>query len=172
MSSDLRSAIAVQRARLRQAEERAAAAEAMLEGEATNAQARTLKAHQRHDRRDTPAPTAPDVKKIERRREVRTAERAALEAEVQALATADDIVKAMETEEVTGTRRTWRERRSAARAADQEARDRKRAGKAATATQRGQTITLGRKANGDREVGKARTRPTPEEIARRETDSE
>jgi len=121
----------------------------------------------RHQRGRQPAPPkGPAVEPIKRRREALEAERAELEAEIRSLATADDIVKAMEAEDITGARRTRRERQDAARKATQAARDRVRAGKPPTAESRGSVINLSMKPNGDRDVSQSSAPQTPAEIAR------
>jgi hypothetical protein len=133
------------------------------EGTATDAQRRVLK---RFQRSDVTPPKGPAVEPIRRRRDALEAERAELEAEIMSLSTADNIVKAMEAEEVQAARRTRRERQDAAREADQAARDRVRAGKPPTAPSGGSVINLSMKPNGDRDVSQSAAPPTPEEIAR------
>jgi hypothetical protein len=162
-SPELRSALAFHRHRLRLAEERAEAAEAVNEGTATDAQRRRLKSVRR-DRQPAP-PKGPAVGPIKARREVLEAERVVLEAEIQSLPTASDIAAAMKTEEVEGTRRTKRERQDAARKADQAARERVRAGMAPTAPVQESVVSVELSANGDRRVGMEKGRPTPEELA-------
>jgi hypothetical protein len=164
---ELRSALAFHQHRLRQAEARAEVAEAVKEGTATDVQRRALKGFQR----STGAPPqGPAVEPIKRRRDALEAERAALEAEIKSLSTAENIAKAMDAEEVKGARRTKRERQDAARNADQAARDLARAGKDPTAETRGMVINLAMKPNGDREVSHDTTPPTPEQMARGEAE--
>lgn len=162
-SPELSSALAFHKHRLRLAEERAEAAEAVKEGTATDAQRRRLKGFQR-DRQPAP-PKGPAVESIKARREALEAERAALEAEIQSLSTAEDIAAAMRAEEVEGARRTERERRDAARRADQAARDRVRAGQSPTAPESDHVISVELAPNGERSVGMGQGQPTPEQIA-------
>lgn len=162
-SAELRSALAYHQNRLRQAEQRADAAEAVKEGTATSKQRRDLVGFQRG--RGAAPPKGPALEPIKARREALEAERAALEAEIQSLSTAENIVKAMEAEEVKGTRRTKREREKAARKADQAARDRVRTGKPPTRPEPEHVINLQVAANGTRDVGTRRGPLTPEEIA-------
>lgn len=75
---------------------------------------------------------------------------------IKSLATADDIVNAMEAYEVTGARRTRRERPEAARKVDRAARERVHAGQPPTAASRGGVNSLSMKPNGDRDVSQAR----------------
>ena len=163
---ELRAALAYHQHRLRLAEERAEAAEAVKDGRATDAQRRMLLRHQRG--RQPAPPKGPAVEPIKRRRDALEAERAELEAEIKSLSTADDIVQAMEADEVTGARRTRRERQDAARKADQAARDRVRAGKPPTAETRGTVINLSMKPNGDRDVSRSAAPATPDETAKGE----
>ena len=162
---ELRSALAVHHHRLRQAEARADAAEAVRDGSATDAQRRALK---RFQRSTAPSPKGPPVEPIVRRREALEAQRTALEAEIQSLSTADNIAKAMESEEVQGARRTRRELQQSARKADQAARDRVRAGNEPTAESGGSIIKLTKKPNGNRDASPRSAPLTPEEIARGE----
>jgi hypothetical protein len=166
-SPELRSALAFHQHRLRLAEERAAAAEAVKDGNATDAQRRRLKSFQR-DRQPAP-PKGPAIEPIKARREALEAERAALEAEIKSLSTAGDIAAAMHTEEVEGARRTKRERRDAARKADQAARDRVRAGNSPTEPEPDHVLSVEVSANGERSVGRGQPKPTPEQIAKGET---
>jgi hypothetical protein len=136
---ELRSALAFHQHRLQQAEARAEAAEAVKEGTATDVQRRALKSFQRSG---VARPKGPALEPIKRRREALDAERAALEAEIKSLSTAENIAKAMEAAEVQGARRTKRERQNAAREADQAARERLRAGKQPTAVGGGSVINL------------------------------
>ncbi len=160
---ELRSALAFHQHRLQLAEERAEAAEAVKEGTGTDTQRRALKRFQR-DRQPAP-PKGPAVEPIKARREALVAERSELEAEIQSLATAESIAKAMETEEVQCERRTKLERQDAARKADQAARERVRAGKSPTAPEPDRTINLSLSANGVRDVTSGRGPLTPEQIA-------
>jgi hypothetical protein len=162
-SPELSSALAFYQHRLRLAEERAEAAEAVKEGTATDAQRRRLKGLQR-DRQPTPR-KGPAVEPIKARREALEAERAALEAEIKSLSTAEDIAAGMRAEEVEGARRTKRERRDAARRADQAARDRVRAGKSPTAPESDHVISVELGPNGERSVSRGQGQPTPEQIA-------
>jgi hypothetical protein len=166
-SPELRSALAFHQHRLRLAEERAEVAEAVKEGTATDAQRRRLKRFQR-DREHAP-PKGPAVEPIKARREALEAERAALEAEIKSLSTAEDIAAAMYSDEVKGARRTKRERRDAAREADQAARDRVRAGQSPTALEPAHVLSMEVSPNGERRVDKGRSQPTPEQIAKGET---
>jgi hypothetical protein len=109
-SPELRSALAFHRQQLRLAEERAAAAEAVKDGTATDAQRRRLKVFQGDG---LPGPSKPGVEPIKARRAVLEAERAALEAEIKSLSTAEDVAAAMRAEEVEGGRRTKRDRQDA-----------------------------------------------------------
>ncbi|HET9153149.1 MAG TPA: hypothetical protein VFN85_03430 [Solirubrobacterales bacterium] len=166
-SPELRSALAFHQHQLRLAEERAEAAEAVKEGTATDPQRRRLKSFQRD--RDPAPPKGPAIKPIKARREALEAERAALEAEIKSLSTAEDIAAAMRSEEVEGARRTKRERRDAAREADQAARDRVRAGRSPTAPEAEHVLSVQVSANGERSVGRGQPQPTPEQIAKGET---
>jgi hypothetical protein len=166
---EMRSALAYLKRRLANAEARAEAAEAVKEGRATDAQRRAVVRRRRG--RERPVPKGPAVEPIRRRREAREAERTELEAEIQALASADDIGQAMHAEEVKGARRTRREREDAARKADQAVRDRVRAGRRPTVEAPEHLIAVGIKPNGDQDMGSARGAPTPEQIARGEVRS-
>jgi hypothetical protein len=166
-SSELKAALDYQKHRLRLAVQRADAAEAVKDGTATNAQRRALVRFQRRDLGRPPK--GPAVEPIKARLAALSAEREELEAEIQALATAESIANAMEAEEVQGARRTRRERQEAAREADQAARERVRAGRAATAREPARTMNLRLRPNGGRDVGMGRVKPTPEQIARGET---
>jgi hypothetical protein len=162
-SPELRSALAFHQHQLRLAEQRAAAAEAVNDGTATDGQRRALVRFQ-HRHQPTPS-KGPAVEPIKARREAMEAERAELEAEIKSLSTADNIAKAMDAEEIKGARRTKRERQEAARKADQAARDRVRAGKPPTAPQPEHVLNVQFSANGERKVGVGQTEPTPEQIA-------
>jgi hypothetical protein len=162
-SPDLRAALAFHQRRLRLAEERADAAEAVNEGTATDAQRRRVASVRRDRQPEPPKPPASEPTKA--RRAVSEAERAALEAEIKSLATAEDVAAAMRAEEVEGARRTKRERQDAARQADQAARARVRAGRSPTAPKPERVINLELAANGERNVGTGEGRPTPEQIA-------
>jgi hypothetical protein len=166
-SPELRSALVFHQHRLRLAEERAEAAEAVKDGAATDTQRRRFKSVQR-DRQPAP-PKGPAIEPIKARREALEAERAALEAEIKSLSTAGDIAAAMHTEEVKGARRTKRARRDAAREADQAARDRVRAGNSPTAPEPDHVLNVEVSANGERSVGRKQPQPTPEQIAKGET---
>lgn len=166
-SPELRSAIAFHQHRLRRAEERAEAAEAVKEGVATDTQRRRLKSSQR-DREPTP-PKGPAIEPIKARREALEAEREALEAEIKSLSTAEDVATAMQTEEVKGARRTKRERQDAARKADQAARERVRAGSSPTAPEPDHVINMEVFPNGERRIGMGQSQSTPEQIAKGET---
>jgi hypothetical protein len=163
-SPELRSALAHLLHRLRLAEERAEAAEAVKEGTATAAQQRTHVRFQRQ--RDAEPPRGPAVGPIKARRAALHAKRKQLEAEIQSLAMADSIARAMQAEEVKGTRRTRRDLEDAARKADQAARERARAGRQPTQPEPEHTITLGITPNGERDVSTGRGKPTPEQIAK------
>jgi hypothetical protein len=165
-SPELRSALALHQNRLRLAEERAAAAEAVKEGTATNSQRRALVRFQRQ--RQPAPPKGPAVEPIKARREALEAERAELDAEIRSLATAENIAKAMEAEEVKGARGTKRERQDAARKADQAARDRARAGKEPTRREPEHVIRVQMSVNGERNAGTGRGQRTPEQIAKGE----
>ena len=167
-SPELRAALAVHQHRLRLAEQRAEAAEAVKDGTATDAQRRALKSMQRRDQRPAAPPKGPAVEPIKARREALVAERAELEAEIKSLATADDIDKAMKADEVEGARRTKRERQDAARKADQAARERVRAGSQPTQREPEHVINLRISPNGVRNVGRTRGATTPERIAKGE----
>jgi hypothetical protein len=162
-SQELRLALAHHQHQLRLAEQRAAAAEAVEGGTATDAQRRTLVRFQRQ-RQPTPF-KGPAIEPVKARREVMEAERAELEAEIKSLSTAESIAKAMDAEEIKGARRTKRERQEAARKADQAARDRIRAGKPPTAPQSERVLNVQFSANGERKVGVGQTEPTPGQIA-------
>lgn len=164
-SRDLQEALAYYQHRLSLAEQRADAAEAVNAGNASDAQRRALK---RFQREDAQPPKGPAVEPIKARRVSRDAERKALEAEIQSLATAEDIDAAMKTDEVEGARRTRRERQDAARKADQAARERVRLGRAATAREPASRFDLRMHANGHRDVSMPPPEPTPEQIARGE----
>jgi hypothetical protein len=165
-SQELRSALAYLLHRLRLAEERAEAAEAVKEGTATAAQRRAHVRFQRH--REVAPPKGPAVEPIKARRAALDAERKELEAEIKSLATEDSIKAAMKAEEVEGARRTRREIQDAARKADQAARERVRSGRAPTAAEPGLELTLKIGPNGDRDVSSGNARPTPEQIAKGE----
>jgi len=107
-------------------------------------------------------PSGPAIAPIKARLAAREAERAALSAEIESLATPGDIEQAMKAEDAE---RTKRERQDAATAADREARDRVRRGLSATTPEAGQTIRLGVKPNGDRDMSTRPGSPTPEQIA-------
>jgi hypothetical protein len=163
-SPDLRAALSFHQQRLRLAEERAEAAEAVRDGTATDAQQRRLKSLQR-DRQAVP-PKPPAVEPIKARRAALDAERATLEAEIKSLATAEDIAAAMQAEEVEGPRRTQRDRRDAARKADQAARERVRLGRSPIAREPERIVSLEIAANGERTVGLGQPgHRTPEQIA-------
>jgi len=166
VSPDLRAALSAVNHRLRQAEARADAAEAVRDGKATDAQRRVLA---RHRQNAQPTPRKIDAGTIKLRREARKAERDQLEAEIQSLATADSIQQAMEAEEVAGARRTRREREEAASKASKAARDRVRAGRKATTEEPAQSISLEVRPNGIGPGPKVPPQPTPEQIARGET---
>jgi hypothetical protein len=118
----------------------------------------------RSDRQAAP-PKGPAIEPIKARREALVAERAEVEAEIQALATAEDIDKARKADEVEGKRRTRRELQDAARKADQAARDRVRVGKPATQREPEHVISLQVSMNGDRDVNSGCGPVTPEQIA-------
>jgi hypothetical protein len=164
-SPDLRSALAYHQQRLQQAEQRAEAAEAVKEGTATAVQRTTLARLQDPNRI---SPQGPAIEPIKARRLALDAERKEFEVEIQALATADSIAKAMSAEEVEGARRTRREIQDAAQEADQAARERVRAGKAPTRAEPEHLINLAFRPNGERDVTSGRGKPTPEQIARGE----
>jgi len=166
-SPELRSALAFHQHQRRLAEERAEAAEAGKDGTATDTQRRQLRSFQR-DRKPAP-PKGPDIEPIKARREALEADRAALEAEIKSLSTAEDVAAAMRSEEVSGARRTKRERREAARKADQAARDRVRAGQSPTAPEPDHVLSVEIAPNGERRVGTGQPQPTPEQIANDET---
>ncbi len=171
-SPELRSALAYHQHRLRLAEERAAAAEAVKDGTATDQQRRALtraRGRDRHPERQPAPPQGPKVEPIKARREAVAAERAELEAEIKSLATAESVEQAMQAEEVKGARMTRRERHDAALKADRAARERVRAGRPPTAPEAERTITLGIAANGERDVSTGRGRATPKQIAQGET---
>jgi hypothetical protein len=168
-SPELRSALAFSQRRLQLAEERAEDAEASRDGLATDDQARRVKAYRRD--RAPRAPKRPDVNPIKARRAALEAEHSTLEAEIKSLATAEDVDSAMRAEEVQGARRTERERRDAARRADQAARDRVRAGRTATAPEPEHVVTVEFAANGRRSVGSGRGGATPEQIAKGEDEA-
>lgn len=171
-SPELRAALAHHQHQLSQARQRADAAEAVKDGTGSDVQRRTHRRFQQ--RRSDAPPKPPDAAPVKRRREVREAKRKELEAEIQSLATADDIHKAMRTEEVQGARRSRREIQAAARKADQAARDRVRAGKAPT-QERGSSeahLAVAVKPNGERDVSTRRPPRTPEEIARGDAEGE
>jgi hypothetical protein len=165
-SAELKSALTYHQHRLRLAEERANAVEAVRDGTGTDEQRRNLDSLQRRDQRRPTSPKGPAIEPIKARRAALTAARAELEAEIKSLATADDIDKAMKTEEVEGARRTRREREEAAREADQSARDRVRAGKEPTGREPEHVINLRISPNGDRNVATSRGAATPEQIAK------
>lgn len=110
-------------------------------------------------------PGGPAIAPIKARLAAREAEHVALKAQIESLATPSDIEQAMKAEDAE---RTKRERQDAATAADRDARDRVRRGMSATTPEPGQTIRLGIKPNGERDVRTGRGRPTPEQIARGE----
>jgi hypothetical protein len=163
---ELKSALAHAQHRVRVAEQRAEAAEAVKEGTATYLQRRTL-TRLRSDRRPA-SPKGPAIEPIKARREALVAERAEVEAEIQALATAEDIEKARTADEVEGKRRTRRELQDAARKADQAARDRVRVGRRATQREPEHVIGLQISMNGTRDVSSGRGPATPEQIAKGE----
>jgi len=165
-SPELRAALAHHQHRLHLAQERAAAAEAVKEGTATDAERRALVRFQR--RQAVPPPDGPAIEPIKARRAAHNAERKVLEAEISALATAEDIDAAMKAEEVQGARRTRRERQDAAARAEQVARERKRAGKPPTVPEPEHVLTLQLNPNGARDVRSGRGAPTPEQIAKGE----
>lgn len=164
-SAELKSALTYHQHRLRLAEQRAEAAEAVNDGTATDAQRRNLRSLQRRDQRQPASPKGPAVQPIKARREALVAERAELEAEIKSLATADDIDRAMNAGEAEGARRTRRERQEAARKADQAARDRVRTGREPTRREPEHVINLRMSPNGYRSVGTGRGAATPEQIA-------
>jgi hypothetical protein len=92
----------------------------------------------------------------------RKAERDALEAEIQSLATGDDITAAMAADEA---RRHARSVHDSARRASQAARERKRRGQSATQPAAGISLGLTLHANGARDVRKMTPELTPEQIA-------
>jgi hypothetical protein len=104
----------------------------------------------------------PALGPIKARKAAREAEHETLTAEIESLATPDDVKRAMKADEA---KRTQRERQDAAMKADKAARDRARAGLRPTAAASEHTITLGMAANGDNKVGTGRGGPTPEQIA-------
>lgn len=162
---ELKAALAFNRHRLRLAEERADAAEAVKDGTATDTQRRALARFRRQS--GAVPPKGPAVEPIKARRAALYAERAELEAEIKSLSTADSIAAAMQAEEVQGARRTRKERQDAARKADQAARERVRAGKEPTRSEPEHVLALRIGANGDRDVSSGRGALTPEQIARR-----
>lgn len=164
-SMELKSALAHHQQRVHLAEQRANAAEAVKEGKATDRQRRTLERFQRSDQRQPATPKGPATEPIKARRAARLAERAEREAEIKSLATADDIDRAMKTEEVEGARRTKQERQEAAKKADQAARERVRAGREPTRREPEHVINMQISANGSREVGSGRGAATPEQVA-------
>ena len=163
---ELRAALAYHQHRLRLAEQRADAAEAVKEGTASDAQRR---AHARFRRqREAAPPKRLAVEPIKARRAALDAERAQLEAEIQSLTTADNIAAAMQAEEVQGARRTRGQRQEDARKADQAARERVRAGRKPTQREPEHVLMLQMAPNGARDVSSARGVRTPEQIAKGE----
>lgn len=169
-TAELRAALAFHQHRLRLAEERATAAEAVKDGTATDAQRRALVRFQRG--RQPAPPKALAVEPIKARREALAAERAELEAEIKSLSTAEHIVAAMKTEEVEGARRARREIQDAARKADQAAREWVRAGRPPTAREREHRIRLGVTPSGENDVRTGRGPLMPEQIARGEMEDD
>lgn len=160
---ELWSALSFDQYRLRQAEARADAAEALEEGTATSAPPRMPVRHERG-----PSARGADGTghlAIKRRREALEAERAELEAEITSLSTADNIARAIEAEEGQGARR-----RSASVRTRPARLLRPRVtafgGLEPTAASRGSARNLSMKPNGDRDVSQSTAPPTPEEIAR------
>jgi hypothetical protein len=110
---------------------------------------------------DRPA-EGPALGPVKARRAAREAEHEMLTAEIESLATPEDVERAMKADE---TKRTQRERQDAAMKADKAARDRARAGLRPTAAEPEHTIMLNVAVNGDHKVGTDRRGPTPEQIA-------
>jgi hypothetical protein len=104
----------------------------------------------------------PAIAPIKARKSAREAEHATLTAEIESLATAGDIERAMKVEEA---KRTQHERQDAAMKADKAARERVRARLRPTATESELTIAVGVAPNGEQEVAAGRRQPTPEQIA-------
>lgn len=164
VTPELRSTLAHVRREVRDARARAAAAEAVNAGTATDAQRRALKRFQRGGAPTPAKPPKPEP--IRKRRDAHVAKRARLESEIQALASHDDIRKAMTAKEVAGARRTERDRQDAAVKADKAARDRIRRGKRPTTEEPEHVIDLRTQPNGDRDVSRGSRELTPEQIAR------
>ncbi len=104
----------------------------------------------------------PALGPVKARKAAHEAEHEALTAEIESLATPDDIQRAMK---ANAAKRTQREHQDAAVKADKAARDRARAGLRPTAEEPENTITLSMAANGNQKVGTNRRGPTPEQIA-------
>jgi hypothetical protein len=115
-------------------------------------------------RRPAP-PSGPDLEVVRKRIAAREAEHAQLEAEIQALATPDDIAADMAAAEA---RRAARSVKDAARRASQAARERKRRGLPATQRRGSLGLELGVRPNGRRHVRKLPPESTPEQIAQGE----
>lgn len=104
----------------------------------------------------------PALEPVKARKAAREAEHETLTAEIESLATPEDIKRAMKADEA---KRTQRERQDAAVKADKAARERTRAGLRPTAEEPEHTIALSVAANGNHKVGTDRRGPTPEQIA-------
>jgi hypothetical protein len=165
---ELRSAVAWSRRRLADAEHRAGAAEAATTGEPTSGRPRPANGARRSDA--APQIQRPDPEPIRRRRDANQAKRAELEAEIQALATHVAIESAMQAAEVKGARRRAKERQDAAEAADQAARERRRAGRKPTSEEPEHTLGVTFHPNGSRDVVQGYGQPTPEQIAKGNAD--
>lgn len=107
-------------------------------------------------------PAAPKVAGVRRHRDLRKAELAKLEAEIQALATIDAIDLARAAEDAD---RSYREQRDAAHEADRAARDRHRAGRTPSPASAGQELRIRTQPNGGRDVRRVTPAATPEQIA-------
>jgi hypothetical protein len=107
-------------------------------------------------------PPAPDLAKIRRRIDERTAEIAALDAERELLMVSDDPAAAVEAAE---TRERAKALRSAARKADREARELRRRGARATGRSGSHTFELGATPDGRNRVTRGGYKPSPEELA-------
>lgn len=95
-----------------------------------------------------------------------TPTRSELEAEIQALASSDDIARRWRPRRSRGARRTRRERQDAAWEATRVARQRARRGLKPTAEEPGSVLDVAFKSNGERDVQTRRGDPTPEHIVR------
>jgi hypothetical protein len=104
----------------------------------------------------------PALGPVKARKAAREAEHVTLTAEIESLATPEDVERAMKVEEAKVTQR---ERQDAAIEADKAARGRARAGLRPTVAEPEPIIEFGVTANGDHKVGSGRRAPTPEQIA-------